>query len=76
MSALSLGITTLARTCYGLPLAAAFVMKTVGVLEGFDSGGMVIVLYVEAVSPRGVVDRRVLTADVEASLGLITCERR
>ena len=33
-----------------------------------------VVLGVEAVSFRGVVDRRVLTADVDASLGLITCE--
>ena len=37
-------------------------------------GGEVVVVGVEAVSPRGVVDRRVLTADVDASLGLITCE--
>ena len=48
-------------------------MKTVG---GCDCGGKVIVLDVEAVSPRGAVDRRVLTADVDAGLGLITCERR
>ena len=50
-------------------------MKTVGVLGVCDCGGSVVVLDVEAVSPRGVVDRRVLTADVDAGLGLITCER-
>ena len=42
---------------------------------GCDCGGKVVVLGVEAVSPQGVVDRRVLTAGVDASLGLITCER-
>ena len=51
-------------------------MTTVGVLGGCDCGGMVVVLDVEAVSPRGVVDRRVLTADIDAGLGLITCEKR
>ena len=50
-------------------------MKTVKVLGGCDCGGDVVVLDVEAVSPRGVVDRRVLTVDVDAGLGLITCER-
>ena len=47
-------------------------MKTVGVLGGCDCGGKVI-LDVEAVSPRGAVDLRVLTADVDAGLGLMTC---
>ena len=42
---------------------------------GCDCGGKVFVLGVEAVSPREEVDRRVLTADVDASLGLINCER-
>ena len=32
-------------------------------------------LNVEAASLQGVVDRRVLTADVDAGLGLITCEK-
>ena len=50
-------------------------MRTVGVLGGCDCVGNVVVLDVEAVSPRGVVDRCVLTADVDAGLGLITCER-
>ena len=45
-------------------------MKTVGVLlGGCDCGANVVVLDVEAVSPRGVVCRRVLTADVDAGLG-------
>ena len=47
-------------------------------IRGFgdcDCGGKVVVLNVEAVSPRGAVDRRVLTADVDAGLGLITSER-
>ena len=61
MLALSHGFTTLAGTCYELSLAAAFVMKTVEVLGGCDCGGKV-VLDVEAVSSRGVTDRRVLTA--------------
>ena len=30
---------------------------------------------VEAVSPGGVIHRRVLTADVDAGLGLIACGR-
>ena len=34
------------------------------------------ILDVEAVSPRGVVDRRVLPADVDARLGLITCVKK
>ena len=50
-------------------------LKAVGVLAGCDCGGKVI-LDVEAVSPRLVVDRRVLTAEVDAGLGLITCVRR
>ena len=48
-------------------------MKTIGVLE--SCGGKVVVLDVDAVSDRGVVHRRVLTADIDAGLGLITCER-
>ena len=40
-----------------------------------DSGGKVFVLGVEAVSAQGLVDRRVLTTDVVAGLGLATCER-
>ena len=39
---------------------------------GCDCGGEVVVVGVEAVSPRGVVDRRGRTADVDAGLGLIT----
>ena len=50
-------------------------MKTVGVLRGCDCGGEVVVLDVEDVSPRAVVNRRVLTADVDAGLGLRTFER-
>ena len=50
-------------------------MKTVGVLGGCDCGGKV-TLDVDAVSPRGEIDRRVLTADVDAGLGLMTCVRR
>ena len=50
-------------------------MKNVGVLEGCDCGGKIIVLDVLAVSPRGIVDRRALTADVDPGLGLTTCER-
>ena len=50
-------------------------MKTAGVFGGCDCGGNVI-LDVEVVSPRGVKDRRVLTADVDAGLGLITCVKR
>ena len=33
-----------------------------------------VILDVDAVSPQGVIDRRVLTADVDAGFGLITCE--
>ena len=43
-------------------------MKTVRVVGGCDCGGKVI-LDVEALSPRGVIDRRMLTADVDAGLG-------
>ena len=35
-----------------------------------------VILDVEAFSPRGVIYLRVLTADVDAGLGLITCVRR
>ena len=45
-------------------------MKTVGVLGGCGK----VILDVEAVSPRGI-HSRVLTADVDARLGLETCER-
>ena len=48
--------------------------KTIRDSGGCDCRGKIVVLGVEAVSFRGVVDRRVLTADVEANLGLITCE--
>ena len=41
----------------------------------WDCGGEVI-LDVEAVSPRWVINQRVLTADVDAGLGLVTCVRR
>ena len=41
---------------------------------GCDCGGEVVAVGVEAVSPRREVDWRVLTADVDASLGLIKCE--
>ena len=61
-----------------LLLAAAgcrLLLKTIRNLGGCDSGGKVVVLGVEAVSLRGVVDRRVLTAEVDASLGLTTCDR-
>ena len=50
-------------------------MKTVTGLGGCDCGGKVVVVDVEAVPPRGVLDRRVLTADVDAGLGLKTCVR-
>ena len=43
-----------------LPLAA----EIQGVFGSCDCGGNVVVVAVEAVSPRGVVDRRVLTAHV------------
>ena len=66
---------TLEGTCCGLPLAAALLMKIVQVLGGCDCGGKVI-LDVESVSPRGEIDRRVLTADVDAGLGLIPCVRK
>ena len=49
--------------------------KNIGVFGCCDCGGKAI-LNVEAVSPRWVVDRRVLTADVDAGLGLITCLKR
>ena len=49
-------------------------MKTVGGLARCDCGCDVI-LNVEAVLSERVIDRSVLTADVDASLGLITCER-
>ena len=42
---------------------------------GCDCGGEVVVVGVESASPRGVVDRRVLTADVDEGLGTITCEK-
>ena len=57
------------------PVGCRLLMKTVGVPGGCDCGGKAI-LDVEAVSPRGEVDRRVLTADVDAGLGLVTCVRR
>ena len=41
---------------------------------GCDGGGEVDVVGVQAVSSRGVVDWRLLTADVDACLGLINCE--
>ena len=44
------------------------------VLGGCDCGGRVI-LDVEAVALRSVTDWRVLTADVDAGVGLITCVR-
>ena len=44
-------------------------MKTVGVLGGYDCCGKVIVLDVEAVSHRRVVNRRVLTAGVSIPPG-------
>ena len=52
--------------CRWLPLADITVKGL-----GCDCGGKVI-LDVEAVLPRGVIDRRVLTADVDAGVGLIT----
>ena len=59
---------------YGLRATAGcrLLMKTV---EGCNCGGKVI-LDVEAAFPRGVVDRRVLTTDVDAGLGLIPCVTR
>ena len=63
------------RRGWFLLLAPETVVKsTVPLLsyEGFggcDCGGEVVVLGVEAVSPGGVVDRRVLTANVDAGLG-------
>ena len=50
-------------------------MKTVEGLGGCDCGGKV-VLDVETVPPRGVTDRRVLTADVDAGVGPVTCTRK
>ena len=50
-------------------------MKTVEVLGGCDCGGKVIP-NVEVASPRRVIDRRVLTSDVDAGFGLITCVRK
>ena len=47
--------------------------KMVKILGGCDCGTDVLV-NVEAVLSVGVVDRSVLTADVYAGLGLITCE--
>ena len=70
MSALSHGFTMLRATA-----GCRLLMKTVEVFGGCDCGGKV-VLDVEAVSPRGVIDRRVLTADVDARLGVITCVRK
>ena len=49
-------------------------VKTVGVLDHCDCGSDVI-LNVEAVPSVGVIDRSVLTADVDAGLGLISCEK-
>ena len=76
MSAPSHGFTTLAGTGCGLPLAGFADENCRRVLGRCDSGDKVTVLDVEAVSPRRKVDRRVLTADVDASLRLTTCERR
>ena len=62
------------HACWYLLRAIAgcrLLMKTVGAVVV----SKVIVLDVEAVSPRGQADRRVLTADVDAGLRLITCER-
>ena len=55
-------------------MAAACFFFTVGGLARCDCGSDVI-LNVEAVLSVGVIDRSVLTADVDAGLGLITCER-
>ena len=58
-----------------LPAGRRLLLKTRTVpLHSYqgDCGGEVVVVGVEAVSPRGAVDRRVLTADVDASFGLIT----
>ena len=49
-------------------------MKAVGVLDHCDCGSGVI-LNVEAVPSVGVIDRSVLTADIDAGLGLISCEK-
>ena len=35
-----------------------------------------VIIDVEAAPPRGVIDRRVLTADVDARVGLTTCVRK
>ena len=87
-SALAMGLTQLMKLADGyrwLLLAAenqrnsgevdcptSFISRVFG---DCDCGGEVVVVGVEAVSTRWVVDRRVLTADVDAGLGLITCER-
>ena len=41
-------------------------MKTIGVLGRCDCGGKVVVVRVEAVSPRGVVDRRLQSTSMQA----------
>ena len=71
------------RRGYNLLLApeTSVVKSTVTLLSyqrfgGCDCGGEVVVVGVEAVSPRGVVDRRVLTADVDAGHGLIITSER
>ena len=64
-------------TCWDNLWATAgcrLLLKTVGGFVRCDCGSDVI-LNVEAVLSEGVVDRSVLTADVNAGLGLITCER-
>ena len=57
-----------------VPAGCRWLMENVEVLGCCDRGGEV-VLDVEAVSPRGVLDRRVL-ADVDAGVGLVTCARK
>ena len=83
MPELSHGLTKLDDSCCWLPLAAEsqrhrrvrlshfFHIRGFG---GCDCGGKVIVLGVEAVSPRRQVDRSVLAADFDEALGLVTCE--
>ena len=69
MSGLIHGVTTFAGTgCWSL-------RKTVGILRGRDCSRQVI-LEVEAVLSWGVIDQRVLTADVDADVGLISCVTR